>query len=54
MHYYGFKMQLMITQKGVPLSVGLTSANVHDVNYLGMIDKKEQPASCSFLSIIPR
>ena len=29
----------MITQKGVQLSVGLTSANVHDVNYLGMLDK---------------
>lgn len=50
MHYYGFKMQLMITQKGVPLSVGLTSANVHDVNYLGMIDKKEQLAGYELIA----
>ena len=50
MHYYGFKMQLMITQKGLPLSVGLTSANVHDVNYIGMIDKKEQLAGYELIA----
>ncbi|MFN3784268.1 MAG: IS982 family transposase [Spirosomataceae bacterium] len=42
MHYYGFKMQLMITQKGVPISVGITSANLHDVKYLGLLDNKAQ------------
>ncbi|PWJ52847.1 DDE family transposase [Dyadobacter jejuensis] len=42
MHYYGFKMQLMITQKGVPISIGITSANVHDVNYLAELDNKKQ------------
>ena len=41
LHYYGFKMQLIITRQGIPLSVGLTAANVHDVNYLGMLNVPE-------------
>ena len=50
MHYYGFKMQLMITQKGVPISVGITSANVHDVNYLGLLDNKDQLADYEIIA----
>jgi len=41
-HYFGFKMQLLITRQGVPLSLGITSANLHDVNYLGLIENKEK------------
>ena len=38
-HYYGFKMQLVISKKGVPISLGMTSANVHDVQYLQHLEK---------------
>ena len=41
LHYYGFKMQLIITRQGLPISAGLTAANVHDVQYLGMLDDPE-------------
>ena len=41
LHYYGFKMQLVITRQGLPISAGLTAANVHDVQYLGMLDDPE-------------
>lgn len=41
LHYYGFKMQLIITRQGLPISVGLTAANVHDVQYLGMLDDQQ-------------
>ena len=34
LHYYGFKMQLVISKSGVPVCLGLTAANVHDVHYL--------------------
>ncbi|MET3981813.1 hypothetical protein ABIB62_004429 [Mucilaginibacter sp. UYP25] len=37
LHYFGFKMQLIITRQGIPISAGLTAANVHDVHYLGML-----------------
>ncbi len=38
LHYYGFKMQLVISKIGVPVSLGLTAANVHDVHYLQHLD----------------
>ncbi len=41
LHYYGFKMQLIITRQGIPISAGLTAANVHDVHYLGMLNAPE-------------
>lgn len=50
MHYFGFKMQLLITKQGIPLSVGLTSANLHDVNYLGLIDNKEKLSGYEMLA----
>lgn len=40
LHYYGFKMQLIITRQGIPISAGLTAANVHDVHYLGMLGEE--------------
>ena len=33
-YYFGFKMQLMISQKGIPISIGITPANVADVHAL--------------------
>lgn len=42
MHYYGFKKQLTITQKRVPISLGITSVNVPDVISLGLLDNKAQ------------
>ena len=38
LHYYGFKMQLVISKSGVPVSLGITAANVHDVHYLQHLD----------------
>lgn len=37
-HYFGFKMQLVLSKEGVPVSLGLTPANVHDVHYLQHLD----------------
>lgn len=39
MHYYGFKMQLVVSRAGVPVSIGMTPANIHDVHYLGHLDR---------------
>jgi len=33
-HYFGFKLQLILSKSGVPITFGLTPANVHDVRYL--------------------
>ncbi len=41
MHYYGFKMQLVVSQVGVPVSIGLTPANIHDVHYLDHLDRNQ-------------
>jgi hypothetical protein len=38
-HYFGFKLQLIITQKGIPIAGGLFPANVHDVNALKIINE---------------
>lgn len=38
-HYFGFKFQLIITQKGIPIAGGLFPANVHDVNALKIINE---------------
>ncbi|SCZ02680.1 IS982 family transposase [Flavobacterium caeni] len=38
MYYYGFKMQLVTSRSGVPISLGMTPANVHDVSYLQHLD----------------
>lgn len=37
-YYYGFKLQLIISKSGIPVSLGVTSANVHDVNILGHLN----------------
>lgn len=50
LHYYGFKMQLLISRQGVPLSVGLTAGNVHDVNYLSLLDNKDKLAGYELLA----
>ena len=34
MYFYGFKMQLVTSRSGVPISLGMTPANVHDASYL--------------------
>ncbi|TQM49927.1 DDE family transposase [Arcticibacter tournemirensis] len=41
LHYYGFKMQLIISKAGVPVSMGITAANVHDVHYLSQLENLE-------------
>ena len=41
MHYYGFKMQLIISKAGVPVSMGITAANVHDVQFLNELNNIE-------------
>lgn len=40
-HYFGFKMQLVLSKTGVPVSLGLTPANIHDVRYLQDLDKNK-------------
>jgi Transposase DDE domain len=37
-YYYGFKLQLIISKSGIPVSLGVTSANVHDVNILAHLN----------------
>jgi len=41
LHYYGFKMQLVISRSGVPVHFGITAANVHDVNYLQWLNETQ-------------
>ncbi len=41
MHYYGFKMQLIISKAGLPVSMGITAANVHDVQFLSELENIE-------------
>lgn len=40
-YYYGFKMQLITSRSGVPVSLGMTSANMHDVKYLQHLDTSQ-------------
>lgn len=37
-YYYGLKMQLVTSASGVPISLGLTPANIHDVKYSSGLD----------------
>jgi Transposase DDE domain len=37
-YYYGFKLQLLITKKGVPHTAALTTASMHDSQYLNCFD----------------
>lgn len=37
-YYYGFKMQLVTSKSGVPISLGMTPANMHDTSYLEHMD----------------
>lgn len=36
-HYFGFKLQLILSKSGVPVNFGLTPANIHDVRFLEYI-----------------
>ena len=40
-YYYGFKMQLVTSRTGIPVSLGLTPANMHDVKYLQHLDASQ-------------
>ena len=33
-YFYGFKLQLLITEKGIPHAAGITTASLHDSQYL--------------------
>jgi hypothetical protein len=35
-YYYGFKLQLIVIKQGIPIALGMTAANVHDVKYPGI------------------
>jgi hypothetical protein len=48
-YYYGFKLQLIVSQQGIPITAGMTAANVHDVKYLGMLDFDEQLSNCELI-----
>lgn len=37
-YYYGFKLQLLITKKGIPHTAALTTASMHDSQYLSCFD----------------
>lgn len=38
LYYYGFKMQMVVSKSGIPVTMGLTAANVHDVNFLSQLN----------------
>lgn len=48
-YYYGFKLQLIVSKQSIPITAGMTAANVHDVKYLGMIDFDEQISNCELV-----
>ena len=48
-YYFGFKLQLIVSKQGIPISAGVTAANIHDVNYLGMLDFNEQLSNCELV-----
>lgn len=37
-YYYGFKMQLLLSKSGIPVFMGITAANVHDINILSALN----------------
>ena len=37
-YYYGFKLQLLITKKGIPHTAALTTASMHDSQYLACFE----------------
>ena len=39
--YFGYKLQLVVSKAGVPISLGLTAANVHDVHYLNHLTSQQ-------------
>lgn len=50
-YYYGFKLQLINSKRGMPITAGMTAANVHDVKYLGMLDFDEQLSNCELIDV---
>jgi hypothetical protein len=48
-YYYGFKLQLIITQQGVPMAGSLYPANIHDVHALHEITQL-QLADCELIA----
>lgn len=49
LHYYGFKMQLVISKIGVPVYLGLTPANCHDIHILSHLDTA-QISGCELIA----
>ena len=48
-YYYRFKFQLILSKQGIPITAGMTAANVHDVKFLGMLDFDEQLSNCELI-----
>jgi len=40
-YYYCFKLQFIVSNQGIPITAGMTAANIHDDKYLGMLDFDE-------------
>lgn len=38
-----------MSKQGIPITAGMTAANVHDVKYLGMLDFSEQLSNCELV-----
>lgn len=47
-YYYGFKMQLVISKKGFPFAAGLTTASMHDSQYIPFL-KEDQMPECQLI-----
>jgi hypothetical protein len=50
MHYFGFKLQFVLSKSGAPLFFGLAPANVHDVRYLEYVS--DTPFFTSFKALL--
>lgn len=47
-YFYGFKMQLVISRDGFPFATGMTTAAMHDSQYLPFL-KKDQLSDCELI-----
>lgn len=47
-YYYGFKMQLVISKQGLPFAAGLTTASMHDSQYIPFL-KEDQLPQCQLI-----
>ena len=48
-YYYGLKLQLIVSKQGIPIRAGVAAANIHDANYLGLLDFNEQLSNCELV-----